>query len=587
MIVATLPRWLRRTRHRIARSWQPIARRAAGSQTSSRAPVRAAISTWAAVRWGRLFVALEDWGRADRAFRRALHRDPQHLEALLGAARSHLHVGPLVPTADPRLGVVVRPAGLATEAIAAAALASDLAPADPRPWTALLVAQRRAGDWGGALATAERAVTRVVGPGTADLWFERGFDALLAGRRAGGYTPEMLERATAGFRGALEREPSHVRARFHLVRLAAQHGDWDVALEAAWPDPPRPIPTDPEQLFQIAASVGTAPVDFWYAAAWRQHAAGSHRNAALLRMRMAEAMRCGRRHVSFGAGIDDAQAAIVLGDLDAARTRLRWLHADFPRSTDRLAVAKLAADVALRSGDPTPLRRWAAVHAHHAAPAAEAAFNALVRGHRIAIVGPGTEDVDDLRTNHDVVVRTKFVAGGHTAPADIAYYTDSSAAVLAEQIDKALTSDALHVAVVRPSVLATLAADGLPARSVRIAPFEDLGCFQATHFAIGRIAYDLLGYEPASITVLNVDLFTNPYTSSYQADRALYRARRFVPVTPGFGHDLAGDHVFLGQLASNGLIDAPGRLGHVLGLETTAYLASVEAAQALSPGADR
>lgn len=567
---------IRRLRHRLVRWWQPWARRRPSE------PTRRALHPATATAIGFAFRVIEDWGRADRAFERAVRRDPAHAPAWRGLAETRLHLGPPTPTVDARLGVVERPAALPTASAAAHRL-TELTPDDPSAWATLVRTLRQSPAAADAHAAADTGLTRVPdrSPGAAALWFERGFAALSEGRRVGGFTPELLDRALESFDTALACDPSHYPARFHLMRLATQHGRWPVALAAAWPGA-GPWPDDVDGFARAATGAGGAPTEFWFVAAWRLQAAGRHREAEALRRRLAATLRTGARHLAFERGLDDARAALAAGDHAAVERRLARLAADFPRREDRAVVAKLAADVALRRGDAGPLRHWAAEHSTVTDPTAERRFAELVHGRRVAVVGPGIDAGDDDEiAAHDVVVRTKYLVG-NAARVDIAYYSDSSAAVLADSIATLLADGTLPLAVFRPSGLRLVSARGFAPGTARVSPFEDLAGLHASHFAIARIVYDLLRYAPATITVFRADLFTGAqtYDPAYVTDRPLYRAQNFVPVTPMYGHDLAGDHAFLARLLELGMIGAAPGLARILTLSSDDYLARVEAALA-------
>lgn len=572
-----LRRSTRRLRHWLIARWAPLAAPADVAGREVRPAVSAALATWA----GWVFVALDDHARAHRAFRRALRRRPGHDGALTGLTETGLRVGPPALRADPRLGVVAVPAGIAADVVAAAEQQLAKRAADGRAWSRLAGAHRHDGDWEAWEAATGRALAAGGGRDDAEVWFERGYGGLLRGRRAGGFTSDELELVLRSFERTLELDPHHASARAHLVRLAVQHGEWAVALDAAWPEGAGGGP-EPAELISRAVAIEAAPPDYWFAVAWRLQAAGRYLDAAAMRERMTLAARTGRRHVAFGRALDDARAASAQGDVEGAQARLRWLAADFPRPHDRLVIAKLGADIALHAGDAEPLRRWAAARALAVDTAAERRFDALIRGRRVAIVGPGVDDAnDDDIDRHDVVIRTKLMSGADAPRTDIAYYTDSSAAVLTEQISGALAAGALQLGVVRPTALDLVGDARFPPSQVRVAPFEDAATFQASHFAISRIAYDLLRYVPASITVFRADLFTNPqpYAPAYRADLPMYHALRFVPVTPMYGHDLAADHRFLAGLVAHGLLRGSDRLTEILGLDSAAYLTRVEAAR--------
>lgn len=546
---------------------------------------------------------IEDWNRARRWHVRAVRLEPDRAAAWVGVGRTSERGGPTGPVVDPRAGVVEGWVGdpvLAAEAYERA-LAVD--PSCAAAWAGILRAHRRATALG--LADPARSIERgsiavASVPTDPDVWFERAWSVVVAGRAAGGLTAGDVDDAIEAFERCLVLAPHHARARFHLVRTAVQFARWETAAGAAWPsERSRDLDLGADDVERVAITEAP-PRDWLLVHGWRLHAGGAYRESERVRTVAAAraADRSGRPLESVTDVVEAVQGAIRLGDLDRAAETLR---ADVRRRhpADALAIGKLGADLALRRGDVGALERWAGRHAVAADPLAERRFADLVRGRRVAVVGPvgASTETGSLGAEidgHDVVIRTKGVAGldldaSHGTRTDIAFYSDSSATLLTPQIRSSLAEGRVALAVVRPSWLDVWRAAGFDEGTVRVTPFEDLATFQASHFAILRIVYDLLRYRPEAITVYHTNFFTTAtlYASAYAFDQPFYDERSFARVVPMYGHDLAADFRFAGELRRTGLVGGDPVVERLMALSTDDYLAQVELATAARNGGPR
>jgi hypothetical protein len=289
-----------------------------------------------------------------------------------------------------------------------------------------------------------------------------------------------------------------------------------------------------------------------------------------------------------GPRIQTVKALVALGDLDGAK---RLAASNRPSSflpRDALAFEKLLCDLDMRSGSVRPACDWLDRHSVAVDPEAEHGFRELIEDRHIALVGPAGYRIGSGPTidEHDVVIRTKYAPmtepkevehfGSRT---DIAYYSDSSAFVLEADIHRALSAD-LRMAVLRPTTFNAWFPDDHAVGRVRTTPNEDLAHFQASHFGVQRILYDVLRYRPASITLFGADFFTGErlYADHYQVDIELaYRPRQLEPVLPMFGHDLAGDFRFSKMLYDAGLFRADEVTASLLEQSSDDYLALLDA----------
>ena len=218
----------------------------------------------------------------------------------------------------------------------------------------------------------------------------------------------------------------------------------------------------------------------------------------------------------------------------------------------------------------------------------EAAFDELIRGRRVAIVGPGQSDLESGAEidDHDVVIRTKFVSNqldDHATMAgtrtDVSYYALGSAQFLRADITEALEAGALQMAVFRTATYAADPPHLVRPGDVRYVPSEFTAGLRASQFAVQRIFYDLLRYRPASIKVFNIDFFLSPdsYRPGYLAEYANEAEQQgFVKVLGAFGHDFLADFRFTRSMHQYGFLDVDANIERILDLEPDEYLRALD-----------
>lgn len=535
-----------------------------------------------------LATTVEDWRRAQAFAERWIRLDPGSASAWRSLAVTVDRGGPWGATFEHPIGIVMGNQGDPDSAASAYRMAAELSPAPgstpgERTLTEMTISNLDAGSDGDARNPSSD-------PGSTAA-FARGWRALEAARRQGGFTASLYDELVSAWHMAVAPESGrrHERARFHLVRIATQHADWETAFAAAWPDQPLP-PTLDAMIEAASAPDWRAPEDWWMVAGWRLTEAGLHVHADLARRRMADEILSSDPTV-FRSGIPAtlraAQAAAALGNLSRARALVRRVGAHRMRPLDAATCSKLSADLALREGQIEPLRQWRIQWAATPSPHSESRFSALVSGQDIAIVGPAPsgESCGAEIDRHDTIIRTKWiddmaldekVMGSRT---DIAYYSDSSAAVLEDRIASTVGQNDGLLTVLRPSAFDAGLASRLPTGAVRFTPGEDLGTFHSSHFALQRIVYDLLPYEPRSIKLYHANFFTrrDSYATGYQFDtETVYRQGGLMRVLPTYGHDVGADFRFAQTLFSHGLVDGDPTVRDLLNLSDTDYLALVD-----------
>lgn len=397
-----------------------------------------------------------------------------------------------------------------------------------------------------------------------------------SGRRRGGLTRAQVDELTGTWQAVTACDgPLRQRARYHLIRHAIRYEDWPTAFEMVSRERVS-TPTIEELSSEVSDPCADRSPDWWYVASWRLRAAGkistgeqARRREALVRIDQPLPVVPTLESIR-----ERTQALVVLGRLDEALALIERSRR-IPDPSGRLT--RLAADLAIRRGDPAPLVDWSLTHPTGLPVEPEHRFRELVGASAVGILGPNAVQAerDDLAHRCDVVIETKRLAA--VGKADecprIAYYADTSAALFDDSIMSLLDREELQLAVFRPTSAASHGRLSGDAR-LRIMPTEDSLSAGVSHYGIARIVYDVLRVSPRTITLAGVDMFTSQvrYPESYTTDLTAYDAAAFVRVLPGFNHDLADDHAMLSALLSAGVIDADRSTSQILALELVDYL---------------
>lgn len=262
------------------------------------------------------------------------------------------------------------------------------------------------------------------------------------------------------------------------------------------------------------------------------------------------------------------------------RIQQRWIWSPSPE--ERLVRQKLRADLELSLGRP---ERHVAFRDHldSATPHPERRFAELIAGRNVLVVGPAEtrRPTADEYEKADVVVTTRRreTAGLAASTPTVFYVADSSARLDHAALDRSLAMHPADLMVLRPSILSGPTDWFAGHRQIRVMPTEDQNTFIGTRFAVQRILFDVLAYQPASVTVTGIDFFVgaDKYLAGYQSElTAIYEPNRLRPADVNASHDLAGDHAFTRALRRSGLVDAPDDIGKLVDLGTDAYLELLE-----------
>jgi tetratricopeptide (TPR) repeat protein len=543
--------------------------------------------------------------RFDRAaawmFRQSLRIDAHDPRAVIGLSR--VLVGPARAhrqgfDVDPLLGIVSASSDRRALALAVLEPAVEDDPADPalrREIARLLLSD-------GSIDGARRHIVAAidVDPDDAGSHYLAARAVAADADRNGGFTPAQFHAHTRHAERATLLDPGHASARYHLIRVAIRAGDWPTVgrAVASSVDPElaplvrlfdehvdvQAIDSSCRLVEQAVAAAPSVPGDWWFAVHWRLLALGRHRAAFAAKRLLAEQV-IGRSgplaHVGSQRFTERMQALVFLERHHEAIHECRRAREQAATSRDRLVLDVLESDVAFAlGGHPGP----AGMTSRDCSPtrAAEARFADLIRGRRIAVVGPAPAHVDDAEeiASSDVVIKTKVLPGsGGDAPSTISYYAASSSLLLQRQIVRTLHTGEVSMAVFRPAAWPVVDLEPFEDGQLRFSPVEYTMGLAASPFGIQRILHDVLRYEPDEVSVFRSDLFAGeqPYSATYRTDRdVLYAGAGLQPNLDGYGHDLLADFRLTRRLALSGTIKVTTELATILRSTDHEYLARLE-----------
>lgn len=553
-------------------------------------------------------LVLRRWDTALTLAVRATQLAPTDPTSWIRLSRILRSAGPLGLAAHDVVGIVEERAGDLHGAHAAAELATALAPDDPCAWIEAGRSAAAAGESDVARCAFEAAIE--VAPRCASAWYHLGRTYAEEAMRRGSFRSSDFDNHRRCLQLALDLEPGHAHARYHLIRVAERAGDWRTAAVTAEPSLTVGVAEvrdalvaemSREQADAIAAAARTAQDggttvegDLWLVAYWRLVTAGWTLQAYAARDAYA-------RHLldrfaddsTLSAGVEKIRAAMCLDDVERARS----ITADTRSSTRARRhldiLTKLSSDI--DAFDPatavSSYRRRRSVPP--ALRASERMFTEWIAGKRVVVVGPLSSGHDDRVVDADVVVSTlstgladgmlphAFRTGGRLR---IAYVANSTMSRYAHQLASLLDGGSIDLVVARPTAHRFVPKVLTGRGDVRFCPAENAALLQATPYAIPRIVHDILGHDPAKVTVVGSDLYLNgrAYVPGYQRARVVNVTPRvdgagleLDELVDGYGHDLRADHRWFRSVVSAGLVHTSDVLAEVVALDEQAYLESV------------
>lgn len=421
----------------------------------------------------------------------------------------------------------------------------------------------------------------------------------------GGFDDAGFKAHSTAMRQTLSLESGHQSARYHLTRVSIRAEDWMTVRDAF--DVPKSLSgiaatvDETTDLFdtaitnteidQIAERIvhslrgtpsfpDTAPVDWWFAVHWRLLALGRHQAAFAVKRHMALTTTAGRGSiddVGLTAYARRIQAHLFLGHVDEALDLCEQQLAKSRTTNERRVLDWLRSDIKLSEGQKPAASR---LRAPKVGGVADERFRQMIEAKTVAVVGPSPESADYLNEidTFDTVIRTKVTAptvDDQSSRVDISYYADTSARLLGPEIRSMLDDGFLKLAVLRPNAWDCGASQLSAHGDVRFAPSESITSFFSSPYAIQRILFDVLHYQPRTVKLFGANFFLSDqaYHNRYQDDRQfVYANRGLRPNLDGYGHDLLADFTWTKNVCGSGLVSVTSAIQRILDLSPSEYL---------------
>lgn len=258
---------------------------------------------------------------------------------------------------------------------------------------------------------------------------------------------------------------------------------------------------------------------------------------------------------------------------------------------ERHRLEKMAADVHLIQGRMQPLVDYARRRAQDSALHGEERMAQLIRGRRVAVVGPADTgdrfgaEIDD----YEVIIRPRLMTHFDDEQAarlgtrtDIAYFSGRDIAAFMEEAGAAVESDQLQMVVGRG--LSLEAFEGQMPEWLRFYRHDFALGFHGPPMGIGRILYDVLQFEPAEVGLFNIDFFSGQtaFSKGYREQKDQTMGPYSIVNEIVLAHDLVFEHRLTKAMAATGVLRAHGVAGDVLALSEAQYLEKLEHSPAVT-----
>lgn len=259
----------------------------------------------------------------------------------------------------------------------------------------------------------------------------------------------------------------------------------------------------------------------------------------------------------------------------------------------RRQLAKLHADAQLMTGDLQPYLDFSAEARRSAPLPGETEMEDLIRGKRVAIVGPADtgDRLGELIDSYDVIVRTnynpEFVSANTTtmgSRTDIAYYGGKDLGERLSEIQGIVDTTDLKMVVGRAFSFDAHRGHDLP--WLRFYRNEFPLYFHGLPLGVQRMSYDLLQFEPSEVALFNTDFYTGQFTAGYRQDKDTVFGPGSMLNDLLVQHDLLFDFKFMRALQATGIVKGQGKAGHVLGRTPQQYITTLESEGALGQARD-
>ncbi|GAA4829810.1 hypothetical protein [Garicola koreensis] len=257
---------------------------------------------------------------------------------------------------------------------------------------------------------------------------------------------------------------------------------------------------------------------------------------------------------------------------------------------ERHRLEKMAADVHLIQGRMQPLVDYAVRRAQDTPMHGEERMARLLRGKRVAVVGPADTgdrlgaDIDD----YDVIIRPRLMTQFDDEQAarlgtrtDIAYFSGRDIAAFMEEASAAVDAGQLQMVVGRG--LSIDAFEGQMPEWLRFYRHDFSLGFHGPPMGIGRILYDVMQFEPAEVGLFNIDFFSGQtaFSKGYREAKDQGPGPYSIVNEIVLAHDLAFEHRLTKAMTSTGVLHAKGVAAQVLALSEAQYIEKLETSPAL------
>lgn len=284
------------------------------------------------------------------------------------------------------------------------------------------------------------------------------------------------------------------------------------------------------------------------------------------------------------------KALIYLDDYDRAAllSELRFWPETDPATLRK--HEKIHAEAHLMRGNAAPYIEYSQKVREENPLPVDDLMEKLVRGKRVAIVGPVDtgDQLGSVIDDYDVIVRPRFnpeFVAQHTesmgSRTDIVYINGQDLEDDIPRMAQAVEDGTLQMAVARPLSYHLHHERELPwLRFYR----QDFGLhFHGFALGLQRFAYDILQFAPAEIGIFNTDMYTG--TDAFASG---YRDAKDIGFKPGsimndliVNHDLLFDFKYMRSLEATGILTLHGKAEEVGQMDPQDYVKAMEAGGAL------
>lgn len=283
-------------------------------------------------------------------------------------------------------------------------------------------------------------------------------------------------------------------------------------------------------------------------------------------------------------------ALVYLGRYQEAQRLIDPMPWEPSDEVERHRLEKMSADVHLIQGQARPLLDYAERRRADTPLPGEAAMEDLVRGQRVAVVGPADtgdrfgEEIDE----YDVIIRPRFMAAFDAEQAarlgtrtDIAYFSGRDIGEFTEEARGAVEAGTLKMVVGRGLSMETFSGE-MP-EWLRFYRHDFSLGFHGPPMGIGRILYDVLQFGPAEIGLYNIDFFSGQtaFSKGYREDKDQGLGPYSIVNEIILAHDLVFEHRLTQAIDATGILRARGVAGEVLALSEEEYIDRLESSPAL------